>query len=393
MADLHDIADQIRGIIHAQAPSLDAQLKALPDAVVVGAGPAAILVVLILLFMIIGALSGGKKKKVSRAAAARAAAEAEEELPRPGPTRGPPPRAAEVKQPEPKGPDKRGDALLEAVVRARPAKAESPSRELALAQEEAAQRVAKENSNAAKIILTGDLLQGFPKLGEEAHALKGSKAQRAAQIYRDLGALATGVDTPTAVNAYEEAFALDKKDFWGAIFLARLRAESSQVEQALEAATAANANAKGPREKTVGAAELGDAHLHANQLDKARAAYQAAVESARMLARSGARDAQHDLSVCINKLGDLETISKNPDAAKALYEEDLMIARHLAKTAPESADAQRDVIISLVKLAEVTKDKAHWNEARDAAEALNKAGRWPASDAWMLEALRKQAAG
>jgi hypothetical protein len=86
-------------------------------------------------------------------------------------------------------------------------------------------------------------------------------------------------------------------------------------------------------------------------------------------------------------------ISKNPDKAKALYEEDLTIARHLAKTAPNSIDAQRDVIISLVKLAEVTRDKAHWTEARDAAETLDRAVKWPASDAWMLDALRKQAAG
>jgi hypothetical protein len=391
MADLHDIAEQIRALIHAQAPSMDAAAKSLPDAAVAAAGPAAILIVLIVLFAIIGALSGGKKKKAARAAA-QAEAEAEEELPRPGPTRAAPP-PAEAKPAEPKGPDKRGEALLEAVVRGRPAKAESPSRELQLAQEEAAQRVAKENPNAAKVLLTGDLLQGFPKLAEEAQALKASKPQRAAQVFRDLGALATGVDLPTARSAYEEAFAIEKNNFWGAIFLARLRAESGAADKALEAAAAGAANAKGPREKTVAAAELGDAHLHANQLDKAREAYSSAVESARMLARSGARDAQHDLSVCINKLGDLEMISKNPDKAKALYEEDLTIARHLAKTAPNSIDAQRDVIISLVKLAEVTRDKAHWTEARDAAETLDRAGKWPASDAWMLDALRKQAAG
>lgn len=388
MAGLHDIAEQIRDVIHSSAPSMDTTVKSLPDEAVVAAGPVAIILVLILLFMIIGMLGGGKKKKARRAEIEDDDDEAD--LPRPAVSRPPPAaRPPELKVVENKGPDKRGETLLEVIARARPANAESPSRELTIAQEEAAQRVAKDNAAAAKLLLAGDLQQGFPKLAEEAQAAKAPA--KTAQTFRDLGALAYGVDNQLALRAYEEAFAVEKDNFWGAIFLARLRTEAGKQAEALQAAGAANTNAKGPREKTVGAAELGDALLQAGQIDKARSSYQAAVDSARSLARSGARDAQHDLSVCINKLGDLETVAKNPDKAKALFEEDLMIARHLAKASPESVDAQRDVIITLCKLAEVTQDKRHWSEALGAVEALEKQGRWPQSDAWMLEALRKQA--
>jgi tetratricopeptide (TPR) repeat protein len=386
MAGLQDTAEQIRALIHANAPSLDATVKSLPDEAVVAAGPVAIVLILIILFMIMGMLGGGKKK------AKRSIIEDDDDeadLPRPGVSR-PPPAAArpELKVVETKAPDRRADTVLEILARARPANEESASRELALAQEEAAQRVVKESASA-KLFLAGDLMQAFPKLAEEARTAKAPA--KAAQTFRDLGALATGVDNGLALRAYEDAFAIEKDNFWGAVFLARLRAGAEKHAEALQAAGAANTAAKGPREKTVGAAELGDALLQAGQLDKARSSYQAAVDSARTLARSGARDAQHDLSVCINKLGDLEMVAKNPDKAKALYEEDLMIARHLAKASPQSIEAQRDVIITLCKLAEATQDKRHWTEARDAVEALARQGKWPQADAWMLEALRKQA--
>ena len=94
--------------------------------------------------------------------------------------------------------------------------------------------------------------------------------------------------------------------------------------------------------------------------------------------------------MCITKLADLEVGEKNIDKARALYEEDLEIARHLASADAGSLVAQRDLIVTLCKLGEITRDKQYWVEASAMVEALAQAGRWPQHDAWMRDALKKQ---
>jgi tetratricopeptide (TPR) repeat protein len=201
-----------------------------------------------------------------------------------------------------------------------------------------------------------------------------------------------GISNKQALEAAESAFAIEQNHFWGAVTLARLRAAADKPRDALDAAHAAVEAAKGPREKAVAQVEYGDANLRIGRVDVARQSYKSAIDATRTLARSGEARAQHDLSVCLNKLGDLEVQAKDAAAAKTLFEEDLTIARHLAQLDPQSVEAQRDVIISLVKLAEVSGDKNHWVEASQLASALSKSGRMPQSDVWMVDALRKQAA-
>ena len=385
---MESIAAQIRALIDANAPGLHETIKMLPDVALVAAGPVALLLVLILLFMILGALGGGKKKKAARAAAL-AQTDDEDDLPRPARVQRPPP-------PPPPAPPpataRRANALLDAVRNARAKDAEPASAEERAAQEEASVRVLKESPAASKMLIDGNLEGGFEALAQEAAALEAKKSPRAAQAWRDLGMLAEGVDPGRAIHALEAAFYADKSDFWGAVFLSRMRIAAGREAFATETAMAAASAAKGPREKAIALIELGDATFSVGDFEHGREAYENAIEVTRSLARGGEHAAQRDLSICLNKLGDLETKAGNTERARKLLEEDLTIARHLAAADRHSDEAQRDLIISLAKLGALTDDKRHWVEARDAADALQRAGRLPPSDAPLLEALRKRAA-
>ena len=73
--------------------------------------------------------------------------------------------------------------------------------------------------------------------------------------------------------------------------------------------------------------------------------------------------------------------------AKARYEDGLGIRRKLAKDNPTSAEAQRDLIVSLAKLGLATGDRKLLNEALDIARALESSGRLAPSDRGMVEVL------
>jgi hypothetical protein len=61
--------------------------------------------------------------------------------------------------------------------------------------------------------------------------------------------------------------------------------------------------------------------------------------------------------------------------ARARFEEDLAIARKLAKDNPSSAQAQRDLLVSLVKLGQLIHDRARLREALAIARELERTGR------------------
>ncbi len=389
------IAEQIRALIEANAPGLKSVTDGLPDVALIAAPAGALVIVLILLFMILGALGGGKKKKAARAQLKRELEE-QDEIPKPIPLRQPAPAAPAPQAAAPAKPpelDRRGQQLLEALRTARAPDSDPPSAEQRAAQEAAAARLVRDHPAALRLIMSGESKNGFNKMAEEAGALEKKNPQRAAQAWRDLAVLTEGINHQVALHAAECAHTLDKTDFWGAITLSRLRGDAEQpnLSGALDAAHVAVELAKGPREKAIAQVEVGDANARLGRFDAGRSAFKVAIDATRSLARGGDIRAQHDLSVCLNKLGDLEKVTGNADAAKALYDEDLAIARHLAKQSP-SPDAERDVFITLVKLAEITNDKTQWQEARDIAEQMERAGRLPPSDAWILNALRERVA-
>lgn len=61
--------------------------------------------------------------------------------------------------------------------------------------------------------------------------------------------------------------------------------------------------------------------------------------------------------------------------ARARFEERLAIAHKLAKLNPSSAEAQRDLLVSLVKLGQAVHDRALVSEALTFARELERTGR------------------
>jgi hypothetical protein len=86
----------------------------------------------------------------------------------------------------------------------------------------------------------------------------------------------------------------------------------------------------------------------------------------------------------------------NLPAALESYQASLAIAERLARADPGNAGWQRDLIISNVKLAQVTDSPAivrkHYAAALAIAEDLAKRGRLAPADAWMIDDLQARLA-
>ena len=81
----------------------------------------------------------------------------------------------------------------------------------------------------------------------------------------------------------------------------------------------------------------------------------------------------------------------NLPAALQSFEDGLAIAKRLAKADPDNAGWQRDLIISNVKLADVTGDNAYNVAAPNIALAMSEKGILVPADAWMVDELRRRA--
>jgi tetratricopeptide (TPR) repeat protein len=103
--------------------------------------------------------------------------------------------------------------------------------------------------------------------------------------------------------------------------------------------------------------ELGDLYreIEIGGLVEGRRLYQQAHGLARSLAQAepGSAQAERDLSVSLSKLGDVQLEQGDTKAALASYREALQVHRRLAQADPRSAEAQRDLAISLGKQGEV----------------------------------------
>ena len=80
---------------------------------------------------------------------------------------------------------------------------------------------------------------------------------------------------------------------------------------------------------------------------------------------------------------------KLPDAL-ASYRASHAIFERLAKADPGNAGWQRDLIVSFVKLGEVTGDKAYVAQALEIVLGMQKRGILAPSDAWMIEELKRR---
>ncbi len=136
-------------------------------------------------------------------------------------------------------------------------------------------------------------------------------------------------------------------------------------------------------------AELGDLHVQTGNSGAAQAAYmrmQAAAEM-RLAKAPGSADADRDLSVSLNKIGDVK--AKQGDGAGALiaYENSLAIFQRLASQDPANAGWQRDLSVSLNKIGDVKAAQGDGAGAlkayeEDLAIAQRLASQDPANSGW-----------
>ncbi len=128
--------------------------------------------------------------------------------------------------------------------------------------------------------------------------------------------------------------------------------------------------------------ELGRLYHEAGKLSHALRAAQAASDTV---------ENDRDRSVALNELGDIQTAQGDLPAALKSYQNSLAIAERLAQSDPGNAGWQRDLIVSYVKLSEVTDDKAYVTKALHVALGMQKRKILAPRDAWLIEELQKRA--
>ena len=179
------------------------------------------------------------------------------------------------------------------------------------------------------------------------HDARTATAEGAAK-WRRIGDLVAGFDTTRALHAYEEAFRLQPDDFWTVVRLARQRQIAGHLMGALDAWEAARQVAGDDRERMIAFGEGSESMLEAGNLRGAAEAMHRTVELAEEVASSnpGSAQAQRDLSLSLERLGDLEERLGDIGRAIALYEPSLPIARVLAESNPSHPGFQKDLEIT-----------------------------------------------
>jgi tetratricopeptide (TPR) repeat protein len=234
-----------------------------------------------------------------------------------------------------------------------------------LLRDSAVQALANEESPAAEAaarkIAAGDLKSAVVILRRDAMGASDDAAQR----WRRLGALVALIDTATALTAYEQAYKLQPMDFWTCIELARLRQTAGDLAGSKIAALAAEAAARNDRESAIVHQVIGAALNEEGDLVGATERYEQSRIVAERLARENptSAQAQRDLSVSLGKLGDVLVQAGKLSEATTRYEDALAISDRLARENPASAQAQRDLSVSLNKLGDVLQQAGKLSEA------------------------------
>ncbi|WP_300454513.1 tetratricopeptide repeat protein, partial [Accumulibacter sp.] len=138
---------------------------------------------------------------------------------------------------------------------------------------------------------------------------------------------------------------------------------------------------------------LGAVQQAAGDLAAARRSFDESLRIARRLAAANpaSAQAQRDVSVSLDRLGDVQQAAGDLAAARRSFDESLQMRRRLAAANPASAQAQRDVAVSLWRLARIG-GGVTWREVADAWLALQARGVLsPVDQAFVEEAQRRAA--
>lgn len=98
---------------------------------------------------------------------------------------------------------------------------------------------------------------------------------------------------------------------------------------------------------------------------------------------------ERDQSVANDAIGDVLVAQGDLPAALTAYRASHAIFETLAKRDPRNSEWQRDLIVSYVKLSEVTGDKTYVTKALQIAQTMQKRGTLQPRDAWMVDELKR----
>lgn len=131
--------------------------------------------------------------------------------------------------------------------------------------------------------------------------------------------------------------------------------------------------------------QIGDIRVHRGNLSGALDAIN------RTLKIASAHAPQREVSVCHDRIGDIRRAQGNLSGALEAYQAGLDIRQTLATADPGNTEWQRDLIVSLVKLAEAGEDAVrHYSQALDIAGRLETEGKLAPTDTWMVDVLRER---
>jgi tetratricopeptide (TPR) repeat protein len=129
--------------------------------------------------------------------------------------------------------------------------------------------------------------------------------------------------------------------------------------------------------------ELGWLYTDAGRLNDALRAAQAAVDSA---------TDDRDRSVALNGIGDVQSAQGDLTAALKSFQDSLNIRERLSRSDPGNAAWQRDLIVSNVKLSEVTGDKSYLEKALAVVLDMQRRNSLAPRDVWIIDELRRRLA-
>jgi tetratricopeptide (TPR) repeat protein len=193
---------------------------------------------------------------------------------------------------------------------------------------------------------------------EKATAQAEKDRKEAATAYRNLGAIAGLADPKRALEAYEEAIALDPDDIESLYWAGAIQIDYGDLNKAQTRLARVQELAKADDQsfyKYAALGMLGDIKQQRGDLGGALQSYQGTIPIISRRAKSDPGNAgwQRDLSVSYNKVGDVLVEQGNlPEALKS-YSDGLAIRDRLAKSDPGNAQWQYDLGISNERIGNV----------------------------------------
>lgn len=252
---------------------------------------------------------------------------------------------------------------------------------------------------AAGLVQAGDTEGAANRLEalarQQSEALGAVRAQTA-ETWRELGALRLGSDVTAAIDAYEQAWALEPTDAWTAVFLSRLHLSAGDPARARHVVEAAMAAADADEDRSALFECLCEISLAQADLTAARDAVDAGLAINLAASRRDPTDghAAHHLSISYERLSEVAQLAGDIEAAYSAIDQAVTLRETLAARDPGDMRWRRALWVAYHRLGDVSRMRGDLDGARRAyGDALGIAFDLSSRDPENLELARDLGAG